>query len=197
MLGYTQTYGVDFDEVYAPVVSIIALRIVIALGVLGRHIFYKLDISNAFSQADMSHDLNVKGIAGYPIPKRPGYFGYLHVLKSWYGCKQGPRNWHHLLYKIFREFGDSDVHWKVSSHERCCLILMVKGKIVARAATIVDDVFFTVQPAFESYFLSFIEYVKTRVYKPQDVKLEKKPTNFLNLKITYYGNISSDIVKFL
>ena len=53
-----------------------------------------------------------------------------------------------------------------------------------RAASVVDDVWFAVQPDKVDYYYHFIEFVKTHVHSPSDVKTEKEPKSFLNLKVT-------------
>jgi len=62
------------------------------------------------------------------------------------------------------------------------------NKIAIRAATIVDDVMFAVQPGMVDYYTHFIEHLKTKVHRPTDVKTEKWPKSFLNLKLTYQQN---------
>ena len=107
------------------------------------------------------------------------------VLKSWYGCKQGPRNWYQLLYSIFTAFSTKDACWKVSDSDRGCLVFTVNGQIVMRAVTIVDDILFTVKQEHVSQYHRFVAYMKTRVHRPDDVKTWAQPTSFLNLKLTY------------
>ena len=183
--GYTQEHGVHYDETFAPVVSTVALRTCMAIGVNTRAIFYKLDIKNAFSQADIGdYPLHVKCIPGFPAPQRPGKVAVLTCNKAWYGCKQGPRNWFQKLCKIFKSYGKDGVKWIISNADRCCLKLVVHGKVAIRAATVVDDVMFIVQRDMEDYYHHFIEYVKTHVHSPSDVKTEREPKSFLNLKIT-------------
>jgi len=60
--GFSQVKGENYDDTYAPVASIIPMRLAIALTVIECMLLFKLDISNAFSQADMNHDLYVSAI---------------------------------------------------------------------------------------------------------------------------------------
>ena len=159
--GFSQVKGENYDETYAPVASIMPMRLAIALAVIERMLLFKLDISNAFSQADMNHDLYVSAIEGFPIRHKPGFTACLRVLKSWYGCKQGPRNWYQLLYSIFTAFSTKNACWKVSDSDKCCLVFIVNGQIVMRAVTIVDDILFTVKQEHESQYHRFVAFMKT------------------------------------
>ena len=49
--GFSQVKGGNYDETYAPVASIMPMRLAIALTVIECMFLFKLDISNAFSQA--------------------------------------------------------------------------------------------------------------------------------------------------
>ena len=73
--GYTQEQGVHYDETFVPVVSTVALRTCIAIGVNTGAIFFKLDIKNAFSQADIEHPLHVECIPGFPAATKDGKSG--------------------------------------------------------------------------------------------------------------------------
>jgi hypothetical protein len=60
--GYTQTYGIDYDETFAPVARMNSVRTLISCVVNFDWYIYQMNIKNAF----LHGDLNMKSIYAYP-----------------------------------------------------------------------------------------------------------------------------------
>ena len=95
--GYSQSYGLDYLETFAPVVQLPALRLMLALCVnLGLKTFH-IDFENAFLQADLSETIYVKLPEGAEQFDKDGRPLVMKLKKSLYGLKQSPHNWNAKL----------------------------------------------------------------------------------------------------
>ena len=58
--GYAQQFGVDFDEVYAPVARIETVRVLLALAAQGGWEVHHMDVKSAFLNGDLSETVYVQ-----------------------------------------------------------------------------------------------------------------------------------------
>lgn len=91
--GNLQTYGENYKETYAPVVSFALVRIFLYL-VLCKHMqVAQLDVKTAFLNGDLSENVWVMSPRGIPGRKSRCY----KLLKDIYGLKQAHIAWHRKL----------------------------------------------------------------------------------------------------
>ncbi|CAI7855815.1 unnamed protein product [Closterium sp. NIES-54] len=91
--GFTQVYGADYDETYAPVSSYITLRIFLSIVIVLDLNLMQVDMKNAFLQSKLDQVLYIY---------QPDYFNdgtgrVCRLLKSLYGLKQSPLLWYRAL----------------------------------------------------------------------------------------------------
>jgi Reverse transcriptase (RNA-dependent DNA polymerase) len=55
--GYTQTYGIDYQETFAPVAKMNTVRILFSIAVNQNWTLYQLDVRNAFLQGTLDEDV--------------------------------------------------------------------------------------------------------------------------------------------
>ena len=92
--GYSQIFGKDYYDTYAPVARLSSLRLVYALSVLYGAELYMLDVNTAFLNASLKEDVYINPPAGYgDIPKGC----VLKLEKALYGLKQSPREWNNMV----------------------------------------------------------------------------------------------------
>ena len=93
--GFSQRFGIDFEETFAPTLSYKTFRVLCALAVARSFFIHQLDIKTAFLYADIDRD----GIYIRPPPgvtrTKPGRVWKLN--KGLYGLKQSPRLWHNKI----------------------------------------------------------------------------------------------------
>lgn len=58
--GYTQEYGVDYDEIFAPVAKMEVVRFLLALVVTNNWLFYHLDLKSAFLNGKLKEEVFVE-----------------------------------------------------------------------------------------------------------------------------------------
>ncbi|GKD91862.1 putative ribonuclease H-like domain-containing protein, partial [Tanacetum coccineum] len=74
--GYRQDEGIDYDEVFAPVARIEAIRIFLAFASYMGFIFYQMDVKSAFLYGTINEEVYVSQPPGFVDPKFPKKSGY-------------------------------------------------------------------------------------------------------------------------
>jgi hypothetical protein len=93
--GFTQVEGLDFDETYAPVARLEAIRILLAFAAHHDFKLYQMDVKSAFLNGPIQELVYVRQPPGFEDPKFPDHVFKLH--KALYGLKQAPRAWYECL----------------------------------------------------------------------------------------------------
>ncbi|GJW00646.1 retrovirus-related pol polyprotein from transposon TNT 1-94 [Tanacetum coccineum] len=87
--GYRQEEGIDFEELFAPVARIEAIRIFIANAATKNMIIYQMDVKTAFLNGDLQEEVFVSQPEGFEDPNNPTHV--YRLKKALYGLKQAPR----------------------------------------------------------------------------------------------------------
>ncbi|GKG14667.1 putative ribonuclease H-like domain-containing protein, partial [Tanacetum coccineum] len=69
--GYTQEGGIDYDEVFAPVPRIEAIRLFLAYASFMRFILYQMDVKSAFLYGTIKEEVYVCQPLGFEDPQFP------------------------------------------------------------------------------------------------------------------------------
>ncbi|KAJ9564937.1 hypothetical protein OSB04_000903 [Centaurea solstitialis] len=93
--GYRQEEGIDYDETFAPVARLEAIRIFLAHAAFLNIKVYQMDVKSAFLNGKLSEEVYVKQPPGFEDPHHPDYVYKLD--KALYGLKQAPRAWYDTL----------------------------------------------------------------------------------------------------
>ncbi|GKE74631.1 retrotransposon protein, putative, ty1-copia subclass [Tanacetum coccineum] len=83
--GFTQTYGVDYEETFSPVVDIRTIRILIAITTYYDYEIWKMDVKTALFNGHLSEEVNMEQPEGFVNPKFPNRVWKLKC--SIYGLK--------------------------------------------------------------------------------------------------------------
>ncbi|GJY25448.1 putative ribonuclease H-like domain-containing protein [Tanacetum coccineum] len=94
-LGHKQEEGIDYDEVFAPVARIEAIRIFLAFASYMGFMVYQMDVKSAFLYGKIDEEVYVKQPPGFEDPKFPKKV--YKVVKALYGLHQAPRAWYATL----------------------------------------------------------------------------------------------------
>ncbi|KAJ9553800.1 hypothetical protein OSB04_017845 [Centaurea solstitialis] len=89
--GYRQEEGIDYDETFAPVARLEAIRLFLAFAAHMNFKVYQMDIKNAFLNGKLNEEVYVAQPPGFVDPKFPDHVYKLN--KALYGLKQAPRAW--------------------------------------------------------------------------------------------------------
>ncbi|GJT28698.1 putative ribonuclease H-like domain-containing protein [Tanacetum coccineum] len=93
--GYTQEEGIDYDEVFAPVARIEAIRLFLAYASFMNFIVYQMDVKSAFLYGTIEEEVYVCQPLGFEDPEFPNKV--YKVEKALYGLHQAPRAWYETL----------------------------------------------------------------------------------------------------
>ncbi|GJT59143.1 putative ribonuclease H-like domain-containing protein [Tanacetum coccineum] len=93
--GYTQEEGIDYDEVFAPVARIEAIRLFLAYASFKDFVVYQMDVKSAFLYGKIEEEVYVCQPPGFEDPDFPDRV--YKVEKALYGLHQALRAWYETL----------------------------------------------------------------------------------------------------
>ncbi|GJR96416.1 putative ribonuclease H-like domain-containing protein [Tanacetum coccineum] len=93
--GHTQEEGIDYDEVFAPVARIEAIRLFLAYASFMDFTVYQMDVKSAFLYGTIEEEVYVCQPLGFEDPQFPDKV--YKVEKALYGLHQAPRAWYETL----------------------------------------------------------------------------------------------------
>ncbi|GJR17303.1 putative ribonuclease H-like domain-containing protein [Tanacetum coccineum] len=100
---YTQEEGIDYDEVFAPVARIEAIRLFLAYASFKDFMVYQMDVKSAFLFGKIEEEVYVCQPPGFEDPDFPDRVYKLE--KALYGPHQAPRAWYETLLTYFLDNG--------------------------------------------------------------------------------------------
>nr|GEZ97482.1 ribonuclease H-like domain, reverse transcriptase, RNA-dependent DNA polymerase [Tanacetum cinerariifolium] len=89
--GHTQEEGIDYEEVFAPVARIEAIRLFLAYASFMGFLVYQMDVKSAFLYGTIEEEVYVCQPPGFEDPENP--YKVYKVVKALYGLHQAPRAW--------------------------------------------------------------------------------------------------------
>ncbi|GJX16432.1 putative ribonuclease H-like domain-containing protein [Tanacetum coccineum] len=95
--GHTQEKGIDYDEVFAPVARIEAIRLFLAYDSFMGFMVYQIDMKSAFLYERIREEVYVCQPPGFEDPNYPDKV--YKVVKALYGLHQAPIAWYETLAK--------------------------------------------------------------------------------------------------
>ncbi|GJT94649.1 putative ribonuclease H-like domain-containing protein [Tanacetum coccineum] len=101
--GHRQEEGIDYDEVFAPVARIEAIRLFLAFASYLGFMVYQMDVKSAFLYGRINEEVYVtqpKGFVDAQHPKK-----VYKVVKALYGLHQAPRAWYATLSTFLLKHG--------------------------------------------------------------------------------------------
>jgi hypothetical protein len=87
--GYVQKYGIDFEEVFAPVARLDTVRVLLAFAANNGWKVHHLDVKYAFLHGELEEEVYVSQPEGYKVKGREQEV--FKLSKALYGLKQAPR----------------------------------------------------------------------------------------------------------
>ncbi|KAI4380054.1 hypothetical protein MLD38_006283 [Melastoma candidum] len=90
--GYSLSEGIDYDETYAPVARLEAIRLLLAYACYNDFKLFQMDAKSAFLNGEIKEEVYVDQPPGFEDPKKHDHVYKLD--KALYGLKQAPRAWY-------------------------------------------------------------------------------------------------------
>ncbi|GJX68965.1 putative ribonuclease H-like domain-containing protein [Tanacetum coccineum] len=132
--GYTQEEGIDYDEVFAPVARIEAIRLFLAYASFKDFMVYQMDVKSAFLYGKIKEEVYVCQPPGFEDPDFPDRV--YKVEKALYGLHQAPRAWYETLSTYLLDNG-----FQRGKIDKTLFIKRYKGDILL-VQVYVDDIIF-------------------------------------------------------
>ena len=167
--GYSQTYGIDYDETFAPVAKMNTVRVLISCAANFGWPLHQLDVKNAFLHGDLQEEVYMEIPPGLASAETEGKV--CRLKKALYGLKQSPRAWFDRFRRAVCEMGyrqcngDHTVFYRHSTEKITIL------------AVYVDDIIITGDDAVE------ITRVKSCLSKAFEVKDLGQLRYFLGIEV--------------
>ena len=133
--GFSQVYGEDYDEVFAPVARFESVRAIVSQAVKKKMHIHQMDVTAAFLNGDLQEEIYMKQPEGFEGEEDL----VCRLKKSLYGLKQSPKCWNEkfdacLLNMNFQKTVDPCVYVRKNSKgEEFILCLYVDDLILATA----------------------------------------------------------------
>ncbi|GJU43084.1 putative ribonuclease H-like domain-containing protein [Tanacetum coccineum] len=121
--GYTQEEGNDYDEVFAPVARIEAIRLFLAYASLQEFLVYQMDVNSAFIYGKIEEEVYVCQLSRFEDPEFSDKV--YKVEKALYGLHQAPRAWYETLSTYLM-----DNRFRRGYIDKALFIKRVKGDIL-------------------------------------------------------------------
>ncbi|GJV29960.1 retrovirus-related pol polyprotein from transposon TNT 1-94 [Tanacetum coccineum] len=137
--GYRQEEGINFEESFAPVARLDAIRIFLAYAAHMNMIVYQMDVKTTFLNGILREEVYVSQPDGFVDQDNLNHVYKLK--KALYGLKQAPRAWYDLLSKFLlsQEFSKGTVD--------PTLFIRRQGKDILLVQIYVDDIIFAADHA--------------------------------------------------
>ncbi|CAM8974914.1 unnamed protein product [Rhodiola kirilowii] len=130
--GFTQKEGIDFNEIFSPVVKHRSIRIMLALVAYFDYELEQLDVKTAFLHGNLDETIYMRQPEGFVVGDPENKVCLLK--RSLYGLKQSPRLW----YRRFDEFM-INCGFKRSDFDWCIYSKHVQGESEIYLLLYVDD----------------------------------------------------------
>ncbi|GJY99000.1 reverse transcriptase domain-containing protein [Tanacetum coccineum] len=129
--GYRQEEGIDFEESFAPVAQLEAMRIFIAFDAHMNMIVYQIDVKTTFLNIILREEVYVSQPDGFVDPENPNHV--YKQKKALNGLKQAPRAWYDLLssFLLSQKFSKGTVDPTLFIRRKAKDILLFDGGYVA------------------------------------------------------------------
>ena len=101
--GFSQQYGVDYEETFSPTCKISSVRLLLQLAVNYDLIIHQMDVKTAYLNAPIDKEIYMSQPEGYNVDIQNTRTAVCKLNKSLYGLKQSGRNWNLLLHNFFVE----------------------------------------------------------------------------------------------
>ena len=164
--GFTQKYGVDYDEVFAPVARSTTMRILLSVAGKENLCVRQFDVTTAFLNGYLQEEIYMRQPKGFDEGEK-----VLKLHKSLYGLKQAARVWNLALHDALLKIG-----FKQSEADQC-LYTFKENDSVCYVIIHVDDMLFAATNKF------LIDQIVTKIGNKFELKDLGDVKHFLGIDV--------------
>lgn len=170
--GYTQQWGEDYEETFAPVAKYTSIRTLLALAAGGKFKAHQMDVKTAFLYGKLEETVYVRQPEGYEIPGKE--YWVCRLKKALYGLKQSGRTWFNNIALALLEF-----KFEMCESDHSIFVHTNKKGLKTYIALYVDD--FLISSEDEEDLVEIKRRLSER-YEMKDMGVARK---FLGIEIEY------------
>ncbi|KAJ9546957.1 hypothetical protein OSB04_019500 [Centaurea solstitialis] len=130
--GYSQIPGVDYNDIFSPVVKHTSIRALLGMVASDDLELEQMDVTTAFLNGELEEEIFMHQPEGFVVPGKEGHV--CKLIKSLYGLKQSPRQW----YKRFDAFVTAH-GLSISSYDSCVYFKKCDDGSILYLLLYVDD----------------------------------------------------------
>ncbi|GKE78861.1 putative ribonuclease H-like domain-containing protein [Tanacetum coccineum] len=168
--GFTQEEGIDYDEVFAPVARIEAIRVFLAYASFKDFVVYQMDVKSALLYGKIEEEVYVCQPPGFEDPEFPDRV--YNVEKVLYGLHQAPRAWYETLSTYLLDNG-----FQRGQIDKTLFIKRVKDDILLVQVYVDDIIFGSIRKELRTEF-------EKMMHKKFQISYMGELTFFLGLQVT-------------
>ena len=170
--GYSQIYGLDYFETFAPTAKLTSLRILFQIAAQENLVIHQMDVKSAYLNAPIDVKIYLEQPKGYTDED----FVWL-LNKSIYGLKQSGRQWNAVIHKFFinHKFKRSEVD--------ACVYFFRMGNGVIIILIWVDDIILA------SNLVEYLNKTKNLLKRHFKMKDLGPISNFLGIHVVQTPNV--------
>ena len=132
--GFRQKEGIDYFDTYAPVARITSIRVLLSLSSIYDLFVHQMDVKTAFLNGDLDEEVYMEQPEGFLLPGNE--HKVCKLIKSLYGLKQSPKQWHEKFDSVILEYGfvhnsaDKCVYSKFTEHFGVIICIYVDDMLI-------------------------------------------------------------------
>ncbi|GJZ15227.1 RNA-directed DNA polymerase, eukaryota [Tanacetum coccineum] len=131
--GYCQQEGIDYDETFAPVARIEAIRLFLAYVAHKDFTVFQMDVKTEFLNGILKEEVYVGQPPGFVSKQYPDHVYALD--KALYGLKQAPRAWYNVLLKFLIDSSFQKEFEYVDVSGCCAQVLWMRTQLTDYGST--------------------------------------------------------------
>lgn len=161
--GFSQKFGTDYDQIFAPVARQTTFRTLLSIASKENLFVRHIDAKSAFLNGELKETIYMKQPPGYESEENPNFV--CHLKKSIYGLKQAANVWnneiHTFLIKLNFEQSknDSCLYSRRVMNDWCFLLIYVDDIILfSKSNEAIDNIIKLIASKFDIHDLGEIKY---------------------------------------
>jgi len=164
--GFSQVYGVDYNDTYAPVVNTSAVRMLFAFSTIMNLQIEQFDVKTAFLYGSLDEEVYMSQPEGFEIDRNRVCL----LKRSLYGLKQSPRQWNLKFKEFLKDVGLIEAYNDASIFYRKEPLLILSiyvddGLILARHREQIDLILEQMKERFEIHTVSLSTYLGFQIIR--------------------------------
>jgi hypothetical protein len=162
--GFLQRHGIDYNEIFAPVLRMEVLRLLLTIAAMLDFEIRQMDVKTAFLKGFLDEEIYMEQPEGFVVPGKEHLVCKLK--KSLYGLEQAPRVWYQTLVAFlecikFRRLIKDRCVFAGSLHSQTCYIAVYADDllIIAPTRSLVSEINSAVKQRFNMTYLGEVKYL--------------------------------------